>query len=117
MSLETALVAVLQPLCTRVYPDVAPADTPMPYVTWQQIGGPALMYLEGTLPSQRAAWVQINVWSDTRLQANQLMQDIEAALCAATTLTAKPQSALQAALDDAGLQRGAMQDFEIWAAR
>lgn len=117
MSLETDLVAVLQSQCPNVYPDVAPYDAPRPYVIYQQIGGPALVYVEGTLPDKRAAELEISVWADTRLAANALMLQIEAALCAAATLQAKPSGALRAAHDDDTDRRGAQQDFEIWAGR
>lgn len=117
MSLESALVTLLQAQCPRVFPDVAPWDTARPYITYQQIGGPAPVYVEGALPAERAAWVQINCWADTRLAANTLMLQVEAALVAASSLTAKPQAALQAAHDDDTDRRGASQDFEIWASR
>lgn len=117
MSLETALYAALHSICPRVYPDIAPADAVLPYVTWQQIGGEAPVYLDGALPDKRCAYVQINTWAATRAEANALMLQIEQALCAASTMVARPQSALQAAFDDDTEIRGAMQDFEIWAER
>lgn len=117
MSLEAQLTAALQAVCPSVFPDEAPTATPRPYVIYEQIGGPALVYLEGTLPQQRAAWVQITVWHSTRLAAAQLMLDIEAALCAAPGFTATPQSAQRTAPSDDPQVRGAQQDFEIWASR
>lgn len=117
MSLETALHTVLVSLCPRVFPDVAPFGTVQPYITWQQIGGPALTFTEGTLSDHRGAMVQINVWDDRRLQANALALDIEAALAASPLFQARAVSAFQAALDDDSEARGTMQDFEIWAPR
>ncbi len=117
MSLEVDLHNAIKPLCARVFPDVAPANTTTPYVTWQQIGGKAPTYLDGSLPNKRNAFVQVNVWAKTRLEATQLMLQIEEALCASTTLVARPQGALQAAFDDDTESRGAIQDFEIWATR
>jgi len=117
MSLEAQLTAALQAVCPRVYPDVAPAMTPLPYVIYQQVGGPALVYTEGTLPPERAALMQITAWTNNRLTAAQLMLDIEAALCAAPGFTATPQGAQQTAPSDDPATRGAMQDFEIWADR
>lgn len=117
MSLEAQLTAALQALCPQVFPDEAPTATALPYVIYQQIGGPALVYLEGTLPPERAAVMQITVWHGTRLGATQLMLDIEATLCAAPGFTATTQAALQAAPSDDPAVRGAMQDFEIWADR
>lgn len=117
MSLEAQLTAALQAVCPRVYPEQAPAEAQLPYVLYQQVGGPALMYVEGTLPPERAAWMQITAWHSTRLGATQLMLSIEAALCSASAFSAKPQAALQAANSDDPATRGAMQDFEIWADR
>ena len=119
MSLESSLFATLQGVCPRVFPDVAPYGTQRPYVTWQQIGGTSLTYTEGSLPDRRCAYVQVNVWADTRAEANETMLAIEQAMVSAsiTGWTARPMSALQAAVDDDTEVRGAMQDFEIWAPR
>jgi hypothetical protein len=117
MSLETELTTVLSGICPRVFPDVAPYGTQQPYITWQQIGGPALTYVEGALPDKRGALIQINVWDDRRIDANAMALQIEAALVAATSMQAQARSAFSASFDDADLARGTMQDFEIWAAR
>lgn len=117
MSLETDLRSVLEQVCPRVFPDVAPAATPQPYVTWQQIGGAAFAFADGTLPSKRNARVQINVWSSTRLECNALALQIEAALATTTLFSAEPESALAANEDEFTDLRGAMQDFTIWADR
>lgn len=117
MSLETDLVAVLTGLCPRVFPDVAPYGTTQPYVTYQQIGGPALTYVEGVLPDKRAAQVQINVWDDRRMEANALALQIEAALAGSLLFQAQARSAFSASVDDDSDARGTLQDFEIWAPR
>lgn len=117
MSLETDLTAVLLALCPRVFPDVAPFGTQQPYVTWQQIGGPALTFVEGTLPDHRGALIQVNVWDDRRIDANALALQIEAALVAATQFQAQSSSAFSASFDDDSDARGTLQDFEIWAPR
>lgn len=117
MSLESDLVTLLKTLCPRVFPDVAPTDTQRPYITWQQIGGEALVYVEGATLNRRNAEVQINAWADTRAQANALSLQVEAALVAAAGLQARPQGALIAAHDEDTDLRGAQQDFSIWAIR
>lgn len=117
MSLESDLYTVLNAQCARVFPDVAPFDTECPYITWQQIGGEALAYVEDTVPNERNAYVQINVWDTTRIGATALALQIEAALIQSTAFQARPQSALQAAHDDDTDRRGCLQDFTIWAAR
>jgi len=116
MSLETLMSAALMAVCPRSYPDEAPVGTATPYVTWQQIGGPAVVYFEGNLPNKVGAFIQVNVWHESRNTANQLARQIEVALAADTTFQARPISGLIAANDAPGL-RGTMQDFEVWAPR
>jgi len=115
MTLETDLYTVLHTLCPRVFTDVAPFDTPRPYVIYQQIGGQAYQYLESASPGLLNAYMQISVWDDSRLGANALMRQIEVALVAG--MQTKPQSALQAVHDEGTGRYGAQQDFDIWAAR
>ena len=117
MSLESKLFTELGALCPRVFPDVAPAGTLRPYVTYQQIGGDPAFYVEGQAMGKVNAYVQINVWHDERAQANALMRQIEAALLAATTFQAEPLAALIGSYDDDTRLRGAQQDFSIWADR
>lgn len=117
MSLESNLYDHLKLLCPRVYPDVAPEDTAFPYITWQQVGGRPLVMLDGSLPDKRCAFMQINTWAKTRTEANELMLQIETALCNSGTLIVYPQSAIQAMYDVTDEVRGAMQDFEIWDTR
>lgn len=117
MSLETSLYTTLSPICPRVFPDIAPATTATPYVTWQQVGGSSMVYTEGTLPDKRNARIQINVWAKTRIEANALCMQIESTLCASPLFQAEPAGALLAAIDDDTDLRGAMQDFYVWADR
>lgn len=117
MSLETSLNTLLQARCPRVFPDVAPYGTQQPYITWQQIGGPALTFVEGALPDKRGALLQINVWDERRADANALALLIEADLVSTTLFQAEARGAFTASIDDDSEARGTMQDFEIWAAR
>jgi hypothetical protein len=117
MSLETDLYAVLSTVCPRVFPDVAPATTATPYITWQQIGGTAFNYVEGTLPDTRNARIQINVWDKSRMASNAMIQQVEQALCAAPAFQCRVESAHLATIDDDTDLRGAMQDFSVWADR
>jgi len=117
MSLETDLYTVLSGLCPRVYPDAAPASTATPYITWQQIGGDAFTYVEGSLPDRRNARIQINVWDKSRIASTTLMLQVEQAICAATQFQGRVDSAHLATFDDDTDLRGCMQDFSIWALR
>ncbi len=114
MSLEADLTRTLQTLCSRVFPDVAPAGTATPYITWQQVGGVPLAYLEGAMPGERNASMQINVWAAVRSEALPLLLSIEATLCARG---ATPIGGAVALSDDTLNLRGYAQDFSIWAAR
>lgn len=116
-TLEETLHQALQALCPRVFPDVAPEGTATPYVVWHQLGGMAPQYIEGPMADRRNCLVQINVWHASRLVANQLSLEIEAALTTHPTLQASAQSALAGAYDEDVDLRGSMQDFSVWADR
>lgn len=117
MTIEADLYALLQARCTRVYPDVAPVDTTMPYVTYQGIGGQSIKPLGRELPSKRNTVVQINVWAQTRQQCNALMRQIEDAMRMTTVFSAQPQAEPISDYDHDMQRYGAMQDFSIWADR
>lgn len=104
-------------MCIRVYPDLAPQGTARPYITWQQIGGGVIKPLANVLPDKRNAFIQINAWAETRLQANTISIDIETVLVQSTLFIARPQSALMAIFEEDTQLYGAMQDFSIWAVR
>jgi hypothetical protein len=117
MQLEEKLTALLQTICPSSFPDYAPANTVVPYVIWQQIGGEAPDFLDQALPNKRNGWVQIEVWCTTRAAASALMLQIEAALIAATNMQATPMAALTNDFDSDTGRRGCRQDFNIWADR
>lgn len=117
MSLESKLFTELAALCPRVFPDVAPAGTARPYVTYQQIGGDPSFYVEGQVMAKVSAYMQINVWHESRQQANTLMRQIEAALLQSTAFQAEPQGGLIAGFEEDTETRSAQQDFSIWADR
>ena len=118
--LEEALYAALSPLVAgRVFPDVAPLDTPRPYITYQQIGGDAHSYIGKELPDHEHALVQLNIWADTRLAASLVRKLAEANLIAATAFEARaasgPTSQHEPDLTPPGY--GTRQDFNIWTPR
>lgn len=117
MILEEKLVALIRAVCPRVSPDFAPTNTARPYVTFQQVGGQALDFVDNTVPSIENAEIQINVWADSRLEAKGLMKLIEAALIVATTVQARPLSACVSDFDADMNVYGSRQDFNCWADR
>ncbi len=115
MSLEADLYSALQALAGgRMYPDVAPENAARPYITYQQVGGQGVNFLDTAVPSKKNARVQINVWADTRLAAATLARSIEDTLRGAVTLQASVLGALTALHEaDTGLY-GTRQDFSVW---
>ena len=120
MSLESALVAALGPLVSgRVFPDVAPLDTPRPYITYQQIGGNPVTYVGKDLPDTENAQIQINIWGTTRLEVSLVRKLTENNLIAATAFEARPASGpiSQHEPDMTPPGYGTQQDFTIWLPR
>lgn len=112
MSIEADLAAVIGPFVgDRVFPDDAPEDAGMPYATYQQIGGQPINYLEGA-PQEEIGRFQVNVWSDDREQANDVLRKIREALCAAP-LRATIMTGLLARKEPLTKVYGAQQDFSI----
>lgn len=115
MSLETTLYTLLQAQCLRVFPDLAPLDTQRPYITYQQIGGDDLSFVDDPLPGVRSPEIQINYWADTRAAAKALALQTRDALMTSTALQARPTGGLVDDYDHDFLRYGSRQDFSIWA--
>lgn len=114
MTIEAKLYAVLSPLFGgRVFPDFAPAGTAKPYCTYQQVGGTPVEFMEGAVASKDNARMQVNVWSNSRLEAMNKMREVRAKLVAPPIL-ATTQGAAVAEFDETNQLRGARQDFSIW---
>lgn len=117
MSLETDLYSLLSSLCPRVFPDVAPGNTPRPYITWQQIGGQVINPVANEVPDKRNAFIQINVWAATRTEAVALALAIEDGMRQSVTFQARPNAAHVASYEDDLDLYGTVQDFSVWATR
>lgn len=115
MSLEENLYTLLQAQCPRVFPDVAPLSTPRPYITYQQIGGDDLAFVDDTLPNTRSPEVQINYWADTRTAAKALALQTRDALMVSPAMQARPIGGIVDDFDDDMQRYGSRQDFSIWA--
>ena len=114
MSLESQIFDALKGLvANRVFPDVAP-DAALPYITYQQVGGDAVNFTDGTVPDRSNARMQINVWAATRVTASQLGAQVESAIRALSALQPTVLSARVALYDDDTKARGTMQDFSLW---
>ncbi|MGO4278212.1 DUF3168 domain-containing protein [Cupriavidus sp. RAF20_2] len=78
-SAESIIVAALAGLNVKVYPDVAPAVSTGPYITYQAVGGQDTNALDGPADLQNAR-MQVNVWAPTRGAAVSTMRAVFAAL-------------------------------------
>lgn len=117
MSMESDLSALLLTVCPRVFPDVAPNGTDYPFVVWHQLGGEALRFGDNTAPDKRNALVQVNVWSKTRLEALNMIRQIEDAICDSTAWQARPEGEAVSLYEQDADIRGCLQRFDIWATR
>lgn len=96
----------------RCFPDVAPAGTPRPYITFQAAGGKSQNYLADGV-SQRNSRQQITVWAADRITASGLMESVTTVLTGApifATNIGAPVSVYEA---DTKLY-GSRLDFSIW---
>ncbi|MDC8756260.1 DUF3168 domain-containing protein [Janthinobacterium fluminis] len=115
MILEPQIVDALKTMVAgRVYPDVAAEGAAAPYITYQQVGGDAINFVEGTSPGTENARVQVNVWAPSRLVASALGRQIEDALRAASALQTTVLGARVATYDTETKLRGTRQDFSFW---
>lgn len=115
MTTESLIFDALKTLASnRIYPDLAPIGTVRPYVTFQQVGGQSVNFIDPTIPDKSNGRFQLNVWADTRAAAALLAKQVEAALRSAavlqTTVLGQPVSSYEADT----LLFGSMQDFSFW---
>jgi hypothetical protein len=115
MSVEAQIYAALQGLVAgRVFPEVAPELTPRPYITYAQVGGQAVNFIDPTVPSKKHGRFQINVWADTRLAAATLARQVEDTLRVVPALQTTVLGAPVAIYEEDTKLRGTMQDFSVW---
>ena len=117
MTMESDLSALLKTKCPRVFPDVAPSGTALPYVTWQGIGGESVGFVDNTAGDKRNTLMQINTWSSTRLQALQLIREIEDAMRASGAFVCRPTGEPLSTYEPDVPDYGCLQRFEIWSSR
>ena len=117
MSMESDLNTLLKTICPRTFPDVAPSGTVAPFIVWQGLGGESLRFVDNTAPDKRNTYLQVSVYSTTRLESLNLIRAAEEALCASPAFVAKPQGEPIATYEDDTALYGAIQRFSIWANR
>lgn len=115
MSVESTIFDTLKGLVgNRVYPDIAPATTTKPYITYQQVGGVGVNFVDATVPSKKNFTFQINVWGETRAAVATLAAQVEAAMRAVTALQTTVLAAPVAIYEPENNLRGSRQDFSVW---
>lgn len=117
MSMETDLVTLLKTICARTFPDVAPAGTATPYITWQAIGGEAMRYGDGTAPDKRNTLIQVSVWSKTRSESLSLVRQVDDVISASIAWQSEPLGEAVSTYEPDSQLYGSIQTFDIWAAR
>lgn len=118
MTVEASIFTALSGLCSnRVFPDVAPFGTALPYITYTQVGGEAFSHLANTVPDKQNGRFQFNVFGTTRSACMALMAQIETALVTATAFQARPIGAPVNTYDHDMQLYGCMCDFSIWSSR
>lgn len=117
MSVESLIFDALKDLVSdRVFPDTAPAKTARPYITYQQVGGAGVNFVDAAAPGLKNARFQINVWGDTRVQVAALAIEVEDTLRALAALQPTVEGAPIASYEADTNLRGSMQDFSFWFA-
>lgn len=115
MSAEKGVFDALRALVAdRVFPDFAPDGIARPYVTYQQVGGSPVNFLDAGLPDMRNARFRVNVWADKRAQASELSAQVESALRSAAALQVTVLTNPVALADPETRLRGTSQDFSVW---
>lgn len=113
--IKTALAALVAP--GSVYPDLAPIDAPRPYITYQQVGGVPVVFLEHAMPSKKNGSYQINVWAENRAAAKALILQVESAMVLATAFQADAKSGVIDTYEPDTKLYGSQQDFSVWSDR
>ena len=85
MTVEADIYTALKGLVSnRCFPDFAPLGTVRPFITFEQAGGEALSFLDGTLPDKKHGRFEIGVYADSRASCAAIALQVEAAMAAAT---------------------------------
>ncbi len=116
MTVEADLYTALKSLVgNRVYRDIAPQTvTDLPRITFQQIGGQALNFVDPTVPTKKNARFQVNVWAADRDAAAALSRQVEDALRVAVGLQTSVLAAPVAMYEEDTKLYGTRQDFSVW---
>lgn len=104
--------AILSLFSGGVYFDTARLDAGKPVGIISRIGGNPVNFLEATKPSKRHIKYQINVFAESRLQADSIGRQVEDALVA--QLDGYVEGGMASTYDETGNLYGTRQDFSFW---
>lgn len=110
--MEETLVAILKTVCARVYPIVAPENTELPYITYQQVGGETVSFMDG-VADRKNARIQISVVAGTYRESVTAVRSIEDVLIQQIKAQAIGAAVTQYVPAIMPLYE-AVQDFSIW---
>jgi len=114
MTVESEIFDAVKGLVSnRVFPDVAPLDTVRPYITYQQVGGVAINFVDAGVPDKRRSRFQVNVWGDSRTEVSLLAGQVEDALRVIAALQTTVESSPIASFESDTKLRGSVQDFSF----
>lgn len=116
MTIEADIFTTLRALVSdRVYRDITPQTvTTLPRITFQQVGGSAVNFVDPTVPSKKNGRFQFNVWAADRDAAAALARQVEDALRVATGLQPTVLGAPVALFEQELNLYGTRQDFSFW---
>ena len=98
MTVESDLFGLLKGLVgNRCFPDFAPLGTARPFITFEQTGGDALSFLDGSLPDKKNGRFEIGVYADSRASCAAIALQVESVMAEATAFQA---SAIHAPISD-----------------
>lgn len=113
MTVEADIFNALKAItANRAYPDVAPVGAARPYLTYQQVGGDAVNFLEGANPGKRNGRFQVNAWADTRAAAASIARQAEDAM--RTAFKCEVLGGLVSVFEQDTKLYGTRQDFSVW---
>ena len=116
MSVESLISGAVTGLVSgNVWPDIAPAGvTALPRITYQQVGGQAINFLENVPAGKRNGRFQVNCWGATRLQVAALSRQVEDAIKSTNALYPTILAAPVAIYEPDTKLYGTRQDFSVW---
>lgn len=94
-----------------IYPDIAPMDAVLPYVTFSYVGGQSVTTFCGNLPVNTR--LQFNAWAKTRLEANRVIREV-GKIVTAPPFRAVAQGEPVAEYEPVTKDRGMRQDYSFW---